>query len=558
MEQGEQLALLRDEVRRRRPKPSVGPAPEHPVARVAVDLPLAHLDRPFDYVVPAPLHDDAVPGTRVKVRFAGRDVDGFLVERADDTDHVGALAALRKVVSPEPVLSPNVLAVARMVADRYAGTLADVLRLAVPPRHARVEAEDVDPIETRLDLPLDTLGPAWSASVGGEAYLRRLASAESPRGVWTAMPGHDWPGAMASAAAATAASGRGSLLLVPDARDVARLDAALTALLGPHRHVVLTADLGQAARYRAFLAASRGRVPIVVGTRAAAFAPVEKLGLVAMWDDGDDLYAEPRAPYPHAREVLLLRAHHEQTAVLLGGHARSVEGQALVESGWAAGIAADRGRVRSAAPAGARHRRVRARARTRHRRLGHPDATPRLRGRQGGAHDRTRPRAQPAVRLPTGARVHRLPPPGPLRALPRPARPLRRRRRPDLPLVRTRGRGMVVPALPRRTPPRAGRRFTAHGRGVGPQLPVGPGRHVRGRARARPAARLAARPRHRDRDARRRAARDGGVRRRCPPRHLAVAEPARVPRGRGVPATLAQHRRAGPPWRRWGSGGRGR
>src|SRR4029079_13543581 len=85
-------------------------------------------------------------------------------------------------------------------------------------------------------------------------------------------------------------SGRGSLLLAPDARDVARLDRALTALLGSGRPVVLSADLGPAAAYRAFVAVSRGQVPIVVGTRAAAFAPVASLGLVALWDDGDDLY----------------------------------------------------------------------------------------------------------------------------------------------------------------------------------------------------------------------------------------------------------------------------
>jgi primosomal protein N' (replication factor Y) len=34
----------------------------------------------------------------------------------------------------------------------------------------------------------------------------------------------------------------------------------------------------------------------VIGTRAAALAPVADLGLVAIWDDGDDLHAEPRAP----------------------------------------------------------------------------------------------------------------------------------------------------------------------------------------------------------------------------------------------------------------------
>ncbi len=348
--QVEQLALLRDEVRRRRPRPSAGPAAELPIARVAVDLPLAHLDRPFDYLVPATLHEQAQPGCRVKVRFAGRDVDGYLVERADETAHVGALTPLRKVVSSEPVLSTSVLEVARMVADRYAGTLADVLRLAVPPRHARVEAEEPASAQPRLDVPLEVLTPAWTSYRGGEAYLQRLAAGESPRGVWSALAGEDWPASLAAVAAATAASGRGSLLLAPDARDVARLDQALTGLLGSGRHVVLSADLGPAARYRAFLAVSRDAVPIVVGTRAAALAPVADLGLVAIWDDGDDSYAEPRAPYPHAREVLLLRAHHDHAAVLLGGHARSVEAQSLVDTGWAAAIAADRATVRARAP----------------------------------------------------------------------------------------------------------------------------------------------------------------------------------------------------------------
>jgi primosomal protein N' (replication factor Y) len=68
---------------------------------------------------------------------------------------------------------------------------------------------------------------------------------------------------------------------------------------------------------------------------------VADLGLVAMFDDGDDLYAEPRAPYPHTREILLTRATREGTAVLIGGHARTVECQALVESGWCADLVAE-------------------------------------------------------------------------------------------------------------------------------------------------------------------------------------------------------------------------
>ncbi|MGZ5405408.1 MAG: primosomal protein N' family DNA-binding protein, partial [Nocardioides sp.] len=90
---------------RARKAADVEPAPIDPVARVLVDLPLAHLDRPFDYLVPVKDAETAVPGARVKVRFAGQDVDGYVVERVAGSDHPGRLAPLRRVVSAEPVLS---------------------------------------------------------------------------------------------------------------------------------------------------------------------------------------------------------------------------------------------------------------------------------------------------------------------------------------------------------------------------------------------------------------------------------------------------------------------
>src|SRR5262249_34848823 len=94
----------------------------------------------FDYLVPEKLTESAVPGCRVRVRFAGQLVGGYLLDRMAVSEHQGRLAALERVVSPEPVLTPEIAALAREVADRYAGTMADVLRLATPPRHAAVEA----------------------------------------------------------------------------------------------------------------------------------------------------------------------------------------------------------------------------------------------------------------------------------------------------------------------------------------------------------------------------------------------------------------------------------
>ncbi len=88
----------------------------------------------------------------------------------------------------------------------------------------------------------------------------------------------------------------------------------------------------------------------MIGTRVAAYAPVADLGLLAIWDDGDDLYAEPRAPYPHARDVLALRSSLTGAALLVGGYARTAEAALLVESGWAHEIVADRDLIRRMSP----------------------------------------------------------------------------------------------------------------------------------------------------------------------------------------------------------------
>ncbi|GAB4085494.1 primosomal protein N' [Myceligenerans cantabricum] len=382
-------------------------AAELPVARVALDLQPAHLDQPYDYLVPESLSAEARPGVRIKARFGRQEVSGFVVARLAESDHDGRLVPLKRVVSGERVLTPQVLDLCRAVAARYGGTLADVLRLAVPPRHARVEQEtpaalaDDGPAGDWSTDPGGTGTSAWAPYQGGEAFLRRVLGGDGPRAVWSALPGVDetrpddapdgtpagpgagapgtggapgadgprsrepgsresasipvprWSTAVAAAVTACVAGGRGALVVVPDARDVARVRAALDAAgipAGPGGHVRLIADDGPAPRYRSYLTALRGQVPVVVGTRAAMFAPVQELGLVVLWGDGEETLAEPHAPYPHAREVLAIRAAQSGAAFLLGAPGRTAQAQALLASGWARELAPARDTLRAHTP----------------------------------------------------------------------------------------------------------------------------------------------------------------------------------------------------------------
>ena len=396
----------------------------NPVARVRVDSTLPQVDRTFDYRVPAELSEDAVPGARVRVLFNGHEMTGYIEERAATTDWTRtSLLPLKSVLSRVPSVAPEIFALAEALADRYASTVANVLRLAVPPRIAALDKKyapllpgyesaylgDSAPVSTS-DAPEPAAselvasesaesGPstasatsstttasatdpyAWLATPGapapfvldppalnpdapdaasvfsdyenGAEFIEDVAAGAATRAVMTVLPGHlehTWADVLATALAAAAASGRGAIAVVPTAKNLDLLEAALAERLPADSFVRLSSDSTPHTRYHGFVKARLGQVPVVIGTRAAAYAPVANLGLVVCWDDGDSSLVEQRAPYCHTRDVLLLRASAENTAALFAGFSMSSEAARLVRTRWASHVRAPRALVRDYSP----------------------------------------------------------------------------------------------------------------------------------------------------------------------------------------------------------------
>ena len=435
----------------------------------------------------------------MRVRFHGRLVDAFVLERRSETDHVGKLGWLDRVVSAEPVLTPEVRRLVDAVAARYAGTRADVLRLAIPPRHANVEKEAAAEPAPLTVAPVDTAGPGPNTA-GANSSWPRLREGRAARAVWQALPGERWADRLAEAAAATVEAGRGVLAIVPDQRDVDALRDAGVRLVdetpgggafgGTRPRAALPPLAGGAARS----APGWSSAPAVRCSR-----PVADLGLVMVWDDGDDSLAEPRAPYPHAREVAMLRAHQLRCAALIGGYARTAEAQALVRSRWAHDLVAARPVVRARAP------RVIALDDSGYAQERDPAArTARLpsmalRAARSALEART-PRAGPgaAPGLCARAGLRPLPHHRPLQALHRPAvaaRPGRRGR--GVPLVRPRGTRAALRPMRIRRGPRRRRRRPPHRRRTRPGVSRHHGHHLRRRRRGvRGAGRAGPRRRH--------------------------------------------------------------
>ena len=444
---------------RPRPKPKAAPvqAASLPYAQVVLGIETSGAERAVDYLVPAALDDAARVGVRVRVRFDEELVEGVLVGRSAEWSAPSKFDWLQKVVSPVRVLTPEIAELAETVAEKYAGSVAEVVRLAVPPRNASAEKQEFAGSGPRPSRTVNAM--PWAPYGGGREFisaLERKNAERLPRTLWTCLPGTDWAAAIATAMHAAASdvnsapapvtasrpthlagvgvgvgtsaehgvehsaehappvdvdpddfpdpyadfdfdfdiapdpervaeareavddgvpsvtaaaavpvdvtfagpapvelayrAGRGALTIVPDGRDLTRLDRALTAVAGPGHHVVLSEDLTPAKHYQNWLAVLRGDVRMVIGTRAALFAPVADLGFVALWDDGDARHSLPQAPYPHVREVLLMRAHLAGAGALFGGYACSAEGAQLVTSRWANPLVAFRSTFRAKAP----------------------------------------------------------------------------------------------------------------------------------------------------------------------------------------------------------------
>ena len=326
----------------------LAPGEKRTVASVVIDSLLPQLDRLFDYRVPESLLDQVVPGVRVKVplRSAGRIADGYVVSVGDTGGYSGVLSDIEAVVSVIPVLAPEVWTLARKASERAAGNASDILRVAVPKRQVRVEKAFL----AREEIPeLVDVAPAITPIHGyGDGTLEKALAAraklavdaiplvtEVTPGVWVG----EWAVTMAAAAAATVARGETAILSVPDYRDQAQLSAALHAALPAERIVALDAKQSDPDRYRGFLRCLSDDALVIIGNRSVLYAPARRLGLIAVWDDGDPLHSEPLSPYVHGRDAALLRQEQQGTALFFFGHSRSTEVERLVEIGWLASVA---------------------------------------------------------------------------------------------------------------------------------------------------------------------------------------------------------------------------
>ena len=295
-------------------------------AQVVAKSNLIQLDREFDFVIPERLEDQIKVGQQVSFPFgrAKKLQQGFVVGVTDQSEY--ATSELAEILHPATVLTPELLAFCRQVADRQCVALGEILGAAIPDHMARTQIGEFDSVPLPVQAQnLVTVAPALS---------KRSAVLTSGRSITVeSTEVADWAVVAMQSAHQKLAGGQSSILCAPEQDDLEQLLLA-AKVLGLDQWVVsLSPNLKRAERFRAFHQILQMPTAIVIGTRSALYAPAHKLGLIALYDDLDDSLREQGSPFTHARELALMRAGQDKDLLFLAPY-RSVEIQRLVELGY--------------------------------------------------------------------------------------------------------------------------------------------------------------------------------------------------------------------------------
>jgi primosomal protein N' (replication factor Y) len=273
------------------------------VVRVLPDVPA--IDRVFDYAVPESWSEDGRAaqldvGTMVRIDLAGRRVGAWVIELDPAVDRLVELKPLAKLVGRGP--DAELIDLARWAAWRWAGKAARFLGTASPRRVIKTLPR---PPEQQLEATSDAMW--FSPALSGAGAVLRIPPA-----------GDRWP-------LIRAVVGLGNPLIITPGRATA---TALTERLRAESTVV-------ALMPEAWANAAAGAT--VVGTRAAAFAPVSGCGAVLVLDEHDEGLVEERAPTWNARDVAIERARRLGVPCIVVSPHPSLEAQQ-----WMAAIAPPR------------------------------------------------------------------------------------------------------------------------------------------------------------------------------------------------------------------------
>jgi primosomal protein N' (replication factor Y) len=303
-------------------------------AQVAVEAGRA-LDRDsYTYAVPAGM--ELVPGHRVWVPFGRRASAGYVTALHGDDPGIEVKEIER--ADPEPLLLPHQVELAHVVAEHYWAPLIDCLRAMVPPRIRGGRSSGAGPSarqtrHSRLLLFARPRGPAEPGPCLTEDQARAVEAVRTSRAVLLrGVTASGKTEVYLAAVAEALAEGLRALVLVPEIALTPQLVERFSRRLGVPL-AVLHSGLTELERAQQWWRARRGEVDLVIGSRSAVFAPLPRLGLVCVDEEGSSAFKQDRTPRYEAGWVARRLARATGARLVLGSATPSVATYSEARSG---------------------------------------------------------------------------------------------------------------------------------------------------------------------------------------------------------------------------------
>lgn len=356
------------------------------IAKVLVEINNINVDKTFDYIVPFKYIEKIKIGMRVKVPFASRELEGFVLDLVNSTDDNYELKEIISIVDTEPILNNELLHLGKFMSKKYFSTLISCYQTMLPkalkaqnkttinkkmikyvelcsnsfPKlkpnqekiveylriNGKIKKEEVNKISVsgvntliKNGIIIESLIEEYRLVTKDinkeketfkltveqqEAKNKILSQTQSSVFLLHGVTGSGKTVVYMEIVEEMLNRGKDSIFLVPEISLTPQMVYHFKSRFGDEV-AVLHSRLSEGEKYDEYRKIVEGKVHIVVGARSAVFAPFKNLGAIIIDEEHTTSYKQDNNPKYSAIEIAIERAKNNNAIVILGSATPSLE-----------------------------------------------------------------------------------------------------------------------------------------------------------------------------------------------------------------------------------------
>lgn len=356
------------------------------IAKVLVEINNINVDKTFDYIVPFEYIEKIKIGMRVKVPFASRELEGFVLDLVNSVDDNYELKEIISIVDAEPILNNELLHLGKFMSKKYFSTLISCYQTMLPKAlkaqnrtninkkmikyvelcsnsfsklkpnqekiveylrvNGKVKKEEVNKISVsgvntliKNGIIIESLIEEYRLVTKDinkeketfkltveqqEAKNKILSQTQSSVFLLHGVTGSGKTVVYMEIVEEMLNRGKDSIFLVPEISLTPQMVYHFKSRFGDEV-AVLHSRLSEGEKYDEYRKIVEGKVHIVVGARSAVFAPFKNLGAIIIDEEHTTSYKQDNNPKYSAIEIAIERAKNNNAIVILGSATPSLE-----------------------------------------------------------------------------------------------------------------------------------------------------------------------------------------------------------------------------------------